>query len=85
MKKISKRAWMAMALAMALLAGLLIFVGSYFVNAKTWVTFPGSPHVYTGVNPDCGRIYDRSGTLLLNTARPCTYSATGTGISARRC
>ena len=40
MKKISKRAWMAMALAMALLAGLLIFVGSYFVNAKTWVTFP---------------------------------------------
>ena len=56
MKKISKRAWMAMALAMTLLAGLLIFVGSYFVNAKTWVTFPGSPHVYTGVNPDCGRI-----------------------------
>ena len=74
MKKISKRAWMAMALAMALLAGLLIFVGSYFVNAKTWVTFPGSPHVYTGVNPDCGRIYDRSGTLLLNTDDGRVYS-----------
>ena len=27
MKKISKRAWMAMALAIALLAGLLVFVG----------------------------------------------------------
>ena len=75
MKKISKRAWMAMALAMALLAGLLIFVGSYFVNAKTWVTFPGSPHVYTGVNPDCGRIYDRSGTLLLNTDDGRVYNA----------
>ena len=74
MKKISKRAWMAMALARALLAGLLIFVGSYFVNAKTWVTFPGSPHVYTGVNPDCGRIYDRSGTLLLNTDDGRVYS-----------
>ena len=74
MKKISKRAWMAMALAMALLAGLLIFVGSYFVNAKTWVTFPGSPHVYTGVNPDCGRIYDRSGMLLLNTDDGRVYS-----------
>lgn len=75
MKKISKRAWMAMALAMTLLAGLLIFVGSYFVNAKTWVTFPGSPHVYTGVNPDCGRIYDRSGMLLLNTDDGRVYNA----------
>lgn len=75
MKKISKRSWMAMALAMALLAGLLIFVGSYFVNAKTWVTFPGSPHVYTGVNPDCGRIYDRSGMLLLNTDDGRVYNA----------
>ena len=77
MKKISKRAWMAMALAMALLAGLLIFVGSYFVNAKTWVTFPGSPHVYTGVNPDCGRIYDRSGMLLLNTDDGRVYKSSG--------
>ena len=33
MKKISKRAWMAMALAMALLVGLLVFVGEYVVNA----------------------------------------------------
>ena len=75
MKKISKRAWMAMALALALLAGLLVFLGDYFVNAKTWVTFPGSPHVYTGVNPDCGRIYDRAGTLLLNTDDGRVYSS----------
>lgn len=67
MKKISKRAWMALALAAALLAGLLVFFGEYFIEAKTWVAFPGSPHVYTGVNPDCGKIYDRSGMLLLNT------------------
>ena len=97
MKKISKRSWMAMALALALLAGLLVFLGDYLVNAKDWVTFPGSPHVYTGVNPDCGRIYDRAGTLLLNTddgrayspdetvrRSTCTCSATVTGISARR-
>ena len=56
MKKISKRAWMALALAAALLAGLLVFFGEYFIEAKTWVAFPGSPHVYTGVNPDCGKI-----------------------------
>ena len=48
MKKISKRAWMALALAAALLAGLLVFFGEYFIEAKTWVAFPGSPHVYTG-------------------------------------
>ncbi len=75
MKKISKRSWMAMALALALLAGLLVFLGEYLVNAKDWVTFPGSPHVYTGVNPDCGRIYDRAGTLLLNTDDGRVYSS----------
>ena len=75
MKKISKRAWMAMALAAALLAGVLAFCGAYFLNAEDWVTFPGSPHVYTGVNPDCGRIYDRSGTLLLNTDEGRVYSS----------
>ena len=75
MKKISKRAWMAMGLALALLAGLLVFFAEYVLNAKRWVTFPGSPHVYTGVNPDCGKIYDRSGALLLNTNDGRVYSA----------
>ena len=75
MKKISKRAWMALALAAALLAGLLVFFGEYFIEAKTWVAFPGSPHVYTGVNPDCGKIYDRSGMLLLNTNDGRVYNA----------
>ena len=75
MKKISKRAWMALALAFALLAGLLVFFGEYFIETKTWVAFPGSPHVYTGVNPDCGKIYDRSGILLLNTNDGRVYNA----------
>ena len=75
MKKITSRALLAAALAAALLLGLLVFCGEYFVNAKDWVTFPGSPHVYTGVNPDCGRIYDRDGTLLLNTNDGRVYSA----------
>lgn len=65
----------ALALAAALLAGLLVFFGEYFIEAKTWVAFPGSPHVYTGVNPDCGKIYDRSGMLLLNTNDGRVYNA----------
>ena len=75
MKKITSRALLAAALAAALLLGLLIFCGEYFVNAKDWVTFPGSPHVYTGVNPDCDRIYDRDGALLLDTNDGRVYSA----------
>ena len=75
MKKVSSRAWMALALAAALLAGLLSFYVRYFVKAADWVVFPGSPHVYTGVNPDCGKIYDRSGTLLLNTNDGRVYSS----------
>ena len=75
MKKITSRALLAAALAAALLLGLLVFCGEYFINAKDWVTFPGSPHVYTGVNPDCGKIYDRDGTLLLNTNDGRVYSA----------
>ena len=31
--------------------------------------------MYTGVNPDCGRIYDRSGMLLLNTDDGRVYNA----------
>ena len=75
MKKITSRALLAAALAAALLLGLLVFCGEYFVNAKDWVTFPGSPHVYTGVNPDCDRIYDRDGALLLDTNDGRVYSA----------
>ena len=74
MKKVSSRAWMALALAAVLLAGLLAFFVKYFVKAADWVSFPGSPHVYTGVNPDCGKVYDRSGTLLLNTNDGRVYS-----------
>ena len=39
------------------------------------MAFPGSPHVYTGVNPDCGKIYERSGMLLLNTNAGRVYNA----------
>lgn len=38
----------------------------YFAKADEWVTFSGSPHVYTGVNLDGGVVTDRDGTLLLD-------------------
>lgn len=74
MKKISARAVFALALAVVLLVGLLAFFISYWVNAETWVTFSGSPHVYSGVNLNAGTVTDRNGTLLLDTTDGRTYS-----------
>ena len=97
MKKVSRRALFALALAIVLATGTLAFCVKYAVNADKWVTFSGSPHVYTGTNLTGGKIYDRTGARILNTTgvstaptppsarRPSTCSATATAISARRC
>ena len=88
---------MALALAAALLRGTAGLLRGVFHRGENLGGISGSPHVYTGVNPDCGKIYDRSGTLLLNTNDGRVYSdgrsggrrftcwATATAISARRC
>lgn len=75
MKKVSARSWLSGLLAGILLLGLAAFFGMYFLNADAWVSFPGSPHVYTGVNPDCGKVYDREGELLLDMTDGRRYSA----------
>ena len=99
MKKVSRRALFALALAAVLAVGTLAFCVKYAVNAEKWVTFSGSPHVYTGTNLSGGKIYDRTGVRILNThrrphlqlrrvrprRRRSTCSATATAISARRC
>ena len=61
MKKVSRRALFALALAAVLAVGTLAFCVKYAANAEKWVTFSGSPHVYTGTNLTGGKIYDRSG------------------------
>lgn len=75
MKKISIRAWFALALAALLLLGLLAFAVSYCCHAGDWVTFAGSPHVYTGANFNAGVVTDRNGALLLDTTDGRVYSA----------
>ena len=56
MKKVSRRALFALALAIVLAAGTLAFCVKYAVNADKWVTFSGSPHVYTGTTLTGGKI-----------------------------
>ena len=75
MKKVSRRALFALALAAVLAVGTLAFCVKYAVNAEKWVTFSGSPHVYTGTNLSGGKIYDRTGVRILNTTDGRIYSS----------
>lgn len=65
MRKVSSRSLAVLLLAILVLAGLGVFTVQYLFSAGRWVTFPGSPHVYTGNNLTTGRVQDRTGTLLL--------------------
>lgn len=60
MKKVSGRAIFPLILAIVLLAGTVLLCVRYFAKADEWVTFSGSPHVYTGVNLDGGVVNDGS-------------------------
>ena len=75
MKKVSGRAIFPLILAIVLLAGTVLLCVRYFAKADEWVTFSGSPHVYTGVNLDGGVVTDRDGALLLDSTDGRTYSA----------
>lgn len=68
MRHVSKRAAVVLALAGLVLAGLLVFLIQYVVQARDWAAFPGSPHVYQGSNLTAGTVTDRSGELLLSTS-----------------
>ena len=74
MKKISGRAVFPLILALVLLAGTVLLCIRYFAKSGDWVTFAGSPHVYSGVNLNGGIVTDRSGTLLLDSTDGRTRS-----------
>ena len=74
MKKLSLRAYFALALAAILALGAVVFSITYFVKADEWVTFSGSPHVYSGANLSVGYVEDRDGTQLLDATDGRTYA-----------
>ena len=74
MNKVAARGGIVFVLVLVLLAGVTFFVVEYAMQADDWVTFPGSPHVYTGRNIGCGTVTDRDGVLLLNLGSGRTYS-----------
>ena len=75
MNKVAARARIALILVLALVAGFVFFICEFAVNAKSWVVFPGSPHVYNGGNIGCGGITDRQGITLLDTTQDRVYSS----------
>ena len=75
MKKISKRAVVTTMLVLLAFAGLLVFTVQYFVKARTWVSYPGSPHVYAGGNIATGTVKDRDGVTLLTNGSTRTYAS----------
>lgn len=74
MNRVSRRAWVLLVVAGLIAAALLAFFVKYFIKAEDWVSFPGSPHLYTGVNPNTGIVTDRSGVQLLDSTGDRTYS-----------
>ena len=75
MNRVSKRSAFALVLAFALLAGLVLFCVRYVVDAGQWVTYPGSPHLYTGSNLNTGVVFDRAGQTLLDSTDGRAYDA----------
>lgn len=73
MNKLAKRAWFALALATILTIGLAVIVVKYFVDSPNWVTFQSAAGAYTNHTIDGGKIYDRSGALLLDNSHGRTY------------
>ena len=74
MKSIAKRTYFVLILACILLFGVLTFTIRYFLYADRWVSFTGSPHVYTNGKLDTGEIVDRSGEVLYSSEAGKTYS-----------
>ncbi len=73
MNKIAKRAWAAMILAIILFVGLSTIVVRYFRDSQQWYLHHSNNDVYTAGKLNCGMVYDRSGTLLLDANDGNTY------------
>ena len=75
MNRVASRAAIAVLLALLLVAGMGFFVAEYVMNAKDWVMFSGSPHVYSGGNIGCGTVIDRDDYVLLEMDNGREYSS----------
>lgn len=74
MNRVTNRTWLMAVFILVLAAGMVFFLGEYWMNADQWVASPGSPHVYNRTNIGIGTITDRSGNVLLDMGTERVYS-----------
>ena len=74
MHRVTKRIWIMGLFVLVLVGGMLFFLGEYVTQAKEWVVFSGSPHLYNGANIGTGTVTDRSGNLLLDMTGDRSYA-----------
>lgn len=75
MNRVTHRIWIVVLFILILVVGTGFFLLEYALEAEDWVSFTGSPHVYSQGNLGTGQVYDRSGELLMDTTEERTYSA----------
>ena len=66
MNRIMRRARILLVLVLVIALGISLFAADYLINARDWVLFPGSPHLYNAGNLGCGIVTDRDGVLLMD-------------------
>jgi len=72
--RVTKRTWLMSLFVLILVGGMVFFLVDYWRNAATWVSSPGSPHVFRHANLGVGTVTDRSGTILLDLSGDRTYA-----------
>lgn len=75
MNRVTKRTWLMSVFILVLVLGMVIFLGEYAARARSWVVFPGSPHVYNNTNIGLGTFTDREGVILLDITGERDYAA----------
>ena len=75
MHKIRRRAFIAVALVLALCAGLCVYIVSYLQDGASWVSLPSNRHLYRNGQLILGTITDRDGEVLAETVNGARYYA----------
>lgn len=75
MNRVAARSMIVLVLVLALAVGLVFFFGEYLTRSEQWVTFSGSPHVYTDGKVSTGTVTDRNGILLADLSGGKTFAA----------
>ncbi|MBO5891727.1 MAG: penicillin-binding protein [Oscillospiraceae bacterium] len=74
MNRIMRRSRILLILILVMALGISVFSVEYYIKAKDWIMFPGSPHLYNSGNLGCGIVTDRDGILLMDMRDQRTYA-----------